>query len=144
MKKLIIIFAALFLLLGGAGAAAYLGYLPLGFLGGEQVAAPETEMIEMGAFNLSVIRGGALKGRVTITISLEVKSGTDKFRVWRMQPVLRDAFIADLHAMLPLKIDDPGFIHGDFMRARLQAIADKRIGRGYVRKLRIYTVRKAS
>ncbi len=46
--------------------------------------------------------------------------------------------------MLPLKIDDPGFIHGDFMRARLQAIADKRIGRGYVRKLRIYTVRKAS
>ncbi len=143
MKKFIIIFAVLVLLLGGAGAAAYLGYIPLGF-GADSIAQADdapTERIEMDPFTMPVIRGGALKGEVTLSIALVVRSGADKFRVWRYQQVLRDAYIKDLHALLSLNLDDTGFLEGEFIRKRLQGIADKVVGRGFVRSVRVYRVR---
>ena len=143
MKKVVIIFAVLILLLGGAGAAAYLGYIPLGFDAESTVQADDapTERIEMDPFTMPVIRGGALKGEVTLSISLEVRSGSDKFRVWRFQRQLRDAYIKDLHALLSLNLDDIDFFEGEFIRIRLRDIADKVIGRGFVRSVLVYRVR---
>ena len=143
MKKFIIIFAVLILLLGGAGAAAYLGYIPLGF-GAESTAQADdapTERIEMDPFTMPVVRGGALKGEVTLSISLLVRSGSDMFRVWRFQRQLRDAYIKDLHALLSLNLDDTGFLEGEFIQLRLRDIADKVIGRGFVHSVSVYRVR---
>lgn len=143
MKKFIIIFAVLVLLLGGAGAAAYLGYIPLDF-GADATAQADdapTERIEMDPFTMPVIRAGALKGEVTLSISLEVRPGAEKFRVWRFQRELRDAYIMDLHALLSLNLDGTGFLESEFIRKRLQGIADKIIGRGFVRSVLVYKVR---
>ena len=143
MKKFIIIFAVLILLLGGAGAAAYLGYIPLDF-GADSTAQADdapTERIEMDPFTMPVVRGGALKGEVTLTISLLVRSGSDMFRVWRFQRQLRDAYIKDLHALLSLNLDGTGFLEGEFIQLRLRDIADKVIGRGFVRSVSVYRVR---
>ena len=143
MKKFIIIFAVLILLLGGAGAAAYLGYIPSDF-GADSMAQADdapTERIEMDPFTMPVIRGGALKGEVTLSISLKVRSGGDKLRVWRFQRELRHAYIIDLHALLSLKLDDAGFFESEFIRNRLRDIADKVIGPGFVRSVLVYRVR---
>ncbi len=144
--KIIIILAVLVLLLGGAGAAAYLGYIPLGF-GTEDTAQVDdapTERIEMDAFTMPVIRGGALKGEVTLSISLEVRSGPDMLRVWGLKRQLRDAYIKDLHALISLDLDDIGFFEGEFIRNRLKGIADKVVGRGFVRSVLVYRVRAVS
>ena len=143
MKKIIIIFAVLVLLLGGAGAAAYLGYIPLGFGAESTVQADDapTERIEMDPFTMPVIRGGTLRGDVTLSISLKVRSGPDMFRVWRFQRQLRDAYIKDLHALMSLNLDEPDFLEGEFIRKRLRDIADKVIGRGFVRSVMVFRVR---
>ncbi len=146
MKKFIIIFAVLMLLLGGAGAAAYLGYIPLDF-GAEDTAQADdepTERIEMDPFTLPVIWGGALKGEVTLSIAIEVRSGPDKFRVWGFKRQLRDAYIKDLHALMSLNLDENGLFEGEFIRIRLRGIADKVVGRGFVRSVLVYRVRSVT
>lgn len=143
MKKLLIIFAVLVLPLGGAGAAAYLGLIPLNVGADDRAAAGQapTERIEMAPFVLPVIRGGAFKGEVTLAIAIEVRSGPDKFRVWRLQPVLRDAYIKDLYALMSLKRHDTGFFESAYMRRRLRDIADKVVGPGLVRSVMVFRLR---
>jgi hypothetical protein len=139
MKKLLPIFVVLILLAGGVGVAGYLGLLAK-----ESPAAGaepgSAELVEMDTLVMSIIAHGSLKAHLSFAVTLEVYDERARIKVQRRELALRDAFIKDMHALLPLKQDQPGFVQGEYVRQRLLRIAERLLGPGQVRAIRVHSL----
>ena len=106
MKKKLLIFGLLGLLvLGGGGTGALFALGIVG--GGDAVAGAEAEppaepdvtytYIEMKPLAAPVIQGNRVLFNVLLTLSIEVSEQTEKERIARFMPRLRDAMLRELH-----------------------------------------------
>ncbi len=144
MKKLVVVLVLVLLLAGGgAGAAYFLGYLPNPLLmahppgpdGTGGGAGEPIETVEMEVFNVTVIRDGSIGPFVTVAVTFECKDKNARINVYRQLPRIRDAFVQDFHAVLPLRPDGPAFLESPFMQRRLQRIAARIVGPEAIRSV---------
>jgi hypothetical protein len=136
VKKILPIIIVLVLLAGGAGVAGYLGLMTKDSPA-EGAESEPPQRVELHPFVISVLSRRGIRAHLTLVVTLEVAGEPGSVMVQRREPRLRDAFIKDLHALLPLKYDRPAFIEGEYLRQRLLRIAERTVGPGHVLAVRV-------
>ena len=82
----------------------------------------------MDAFIVPVIRNGTIKSYITLAVTVECLDAGARVAGHRYLPFLRDAFLRDLHAVLPMQADQADFVESDFVRKRLRGLGESIVG----------------
>jgi flagellar FliL protein len=142
MKKIAII-AVVVLLLGGGGFAAWKFLLGGGKAGTEtpEAAAPAAAgptYLALDPFAVPVIRDDRIARQVILTVKLDLQDAAAKAVVTEKMPLLRDALLTRLHAMLSRGALESGQSF-DAVRLKRQFLAecDRVLGKGVVREVLI-------
>lgn len=128
MKKLAVL-AAVLLLLAGAGAGGW-------WLSDRRSAAGETPppaFVTLPLMSIPVIRDDDRISRtVALQITLELGRPEDKVSVERAVPHLANAFLIELHALLPRRFMQERGSDLDLMKYRLVDVANRVLGSSQV------------
>jgi flagellar FliL protein len=136
--KIVLIAVVALALLGGGGAAYW-------FLLHEEAdpeAAAEAEFVPpifvtVEPITVPIIRDGQLSHHVQVDITLEVSNEEARALVVEEMPRLRDAFIAQLHALLPLRRGTEEGFRADYYKPRLMQVSERIVGPGQVQAILI-------
>lgn len=136
--KIVLIAVVALVLLGGGGAAYW--YL-LQDTADSEAAAKEAFVppifIDLEPLTVTVIRNGQLGNQVQVNITLEVSSEEARTLVQAEMPRLRDAFIAQLHGLLPLRRGTAEGFEPEYYKPRLMQVSEQVLGPGQVQAILI-------
>lgn len=143
MIRLIFIVVAFLLMIGGVvGGLYYWGIDPLAKLGvhlGNAPVAPEAppkpvmpSFVDFGLLLVPVIQEHEVKHQAEMILRLQVEPDK-KDMVGAQLPRLQAAFLEDMMEFLPLSLRDSSELDLAAVRGRLQAVADRVVGRGAVK-----------
>jgi len=145
MKKLIIIIALLIMLTGAAIAA--LKTLGLGpFRDHEKVEkvkkvkAISAIFIDMDPLAIPIFKGNKVIATIQIQVKLETTDEDKSEEIKRKLPVIRDAFIRDLHSFMPRLLKAKERVDVLIVKQRLQYISDKVAGKGTIKNVLVQSV----
>lgn len=139
--KIVLIAVVALVLLGGGGAA----YWFLLHEAADSEAAAEEEFVPpifvaLEPITVPIIRDGQLSHHVQVDITLEVASEEARLLVVEEMPRLRDAFIAQLHGLLPLRRGTAEGFQPDYYKPRLMQVSEQILGPGQVQAILIQGV----
>jgi flagellar FliL protein len=140
MKKLLVIGLVLLLLLGAGGGAAW--WFLLREPPGEAMAAgearpPDKVFVDFEPMVVSVLRGGYAAEHLTFMIILQVTDQEARSTVFRQTLLLRDAFRAELHAVLSSRLMQDRENAMPVLSKRLKAVSDRLVGSARVERVLI-------
>ncbi|MDA0306028.1 MAG: hypothetical protein O3B76_07040 [Proteobacteria bacterium] len=145
MKKLIIIIALLVMLTGGAIAA--LKTLSLGpfknqikTVKAKEIRADTAIFIDMEPLGIPIFRGNRVIATIQIQVKLETGNEDNSEIIKRKMPVIRDAFIRDLHSFMPRLLKAKERVDVLIVKQRLQYIGDKVAGKGLIKNVLVQSV----
>ncbi len=143
MIRLIFIVVAFLLMIGGVlGGLYYWGVDPLAKLGIHLGLTPEVpaakpvvvlpSYVDFGLLLVPVIQEREVKHQAEMILLLQVIPDK-KDDVAQELPRLQAGFLEDMMEFLPMSLRDRGDLDLDTIRSRLQAVADRVLGRGVVK-----------
>jgi len=145
MKKLIIIIALLVMLTGGVIAA--LKTLNLGPFKDQiqavkvkEIKADTAIFIDMEPLGIPIFRGNKVIATIQIQVKLETGNKESSKKIQKMMPVIRDAFIRDLHSFMPRLLKEKERVDVLIVKQRLQYIGDKVAGKGLIKNVLVQSV----
>lgn len=141
MKKIVMIFA--FLVMLGGGAASMLKWLQLGpfqELKKEEKQPKaqkieETITIDMDPLITTIFQENRVAALVQIELKLETQGDKRAERIKYLLPVINDAFLKDMHSFMPRLLKAEERVDAEIIRQRLQLIGDKVAGKGLIRNV---------
>lgn len=147
MKKLVILFGLLLMLVGGTVTS--LKYLKVGpFVETEEekkeVVEEEvedtTKFVDMDPLAISIFQGNAVAAIIQIQLKLETNGEDNVVKIKRIMPVINDAFLRDLHSFLPRLLRAEERLDILIIKQRLQLISDKVAGKGLIKNVLVQSV----
>lgn len=149
MKKLVIIFAMLLMLVGGSLTS--LKYLKVGpFVETEEEGKKKeeaekpvedtTKFVDMDPLAISIFQGNAVAAIIQIQLKLETNGEDNVVKIKRIMPVIIDAFLRDLHSFLPRLLKAEERLDILIIKQRLQLISDKVAGKGLIKNVLVQSV----
>ncbi|MCK6454448.1 MAG: flagellar basal body-associated FliL family protein [Alphaproteobacteria bacterium] len=94
-------------------------------------ASPDPIYLSMETFVIPIMRGGIVDGFVRLDVTLEVPDYDVRREVDRVMPRLRNAILADLHALVALRRNPTGRLSGSdiaTIKSRLMRIIETQVG----------------
>jgi len=147
VKKIMIGFAALLIIAGGAVAA--MKWLGIGPFEAVDVAAVEKEpeepkeetiFIDMDPLMLPVIKGSQIAGTIQIQIKLETQGTDNAIFLKRRLTKVSDAFVKDLHGFVPRLLKKKERLDVIILKDRLKLIGQRLLGKGYIDDVLVQSV----
>ncbi len=146
MKKLVILFAMLLMLVGMSVTS--LKYLRVGpFKDTEAVeekiekqVEDTTKFVDMDPLAISIFQGNAVAAIVQIQVKLETNGDDNVVKIKRIMPVITDAFLRDLHSFMPRLLKAEERIDILIIKQRLQLLSDRVAGKGLIRNVLVQSV----
>jgi flagellar basal body-associated protein FliL len=147
MKKLILLFAMLFMLIGGT--IGLLVFLEEGIFKpkkGEirkiikKEAVDTTVFIDMEPLAIPIFQGNRVAATVQIQVKLEASNEDTAERIKRLMPVITDAFVRDLHSFMPRLLRAEERIDVLIIKQRLQLIGDRVAGKGTISNVLVQSI----
>lgn len=147
MKKLVILFGLLLMLVGGTVTS--LKYLKVGpFVETEEekkeVVEEEvedtTKFVDMDPLAISIFQGNAVAAIIQIHLKLETNGEDNVVKIKHIMPVITDAFLRDLHSFLPRLLKAEERLDILIIKQRLQLISDKVAGKGLIKNVLVQSV----
>jgi len=145
MKKLMISFAALLILMGGA--VSTLKFLKMGpFQDEDAVEVVEEEpeaksiFIDMEPILIPIFQGDQVAAKIQIQIKLETKETEKAIRIQRIMPRIANIFITDLHAFMPRLIKQQERVDVIILKERLKLIASRKLEKGLIDDILVQSV----
>ena len=143
MKKIIVILAALFILVGGA--VATLKWLGLGpFENSETTETEEapdkdpgmqTIFVDMEPIMVQLLQGNAVAMTVEVQVKIETEGQDNAVFLARQMPKISDAFVRDLHAFMPRMLKTKKRIDVLILKQRLQVVGERLMGKGLIKDI---------
>ncbi|OHC77368.1 MAG: hypothetical protein A3B62_02830 [Rhodospirillales bacterium RIFCSPLOWO2_01_FULL_65_14] len=138
MQKLIMIFAVLVML--GGGAASVLKWLQLGPFEGTGEAKKEKKEepakaaipVDMEPLVVTIFQGNKVAALVQIEVKLEAMGEKNAAHVKYLLPIITDAYLRDLHGFVPRLLKAKEKIDPEIIRQRLMLIGEKSAGKGMI------------
>jgi flagellar basal body-associated protein FliL len=138
MQKLIMIFAVLVML--GGGAASILKWLQLGpFEGTAEEKKPKKDepakvamSVDMEPLVVTIFQGNKVAALVQIEVKLETMGEKNAAHVKYVLPILTDAYLRDLHGFVPRLLKSKEKIDPEIIRQRLMVIGERTAGKGLI------------
>lgn len=141
MKKLIIVFSALMMLIGitlSVMKALQIGpFAPTT----EEVAgaaAPKPAPVEPARFIdldpliIPIFHGDSVVTTIQIAVKLETTGSANEGRINRLKPRISDAFIKDLYSFIPRLLQSQERVNVFIIKKRLQMVSEKVAGKGLI------------
>lgn len=148
MKKLIILFAMLLMLVGGSITS--LKYLRVGPFEGTEVVEEKgkieetvedtTKFVDMDPLAISIFQGNTVAGIIQIQVKLETNGEDNVIKIKRIMPIINDAFLRDLHSFMPRLLKAEERIDVLIIKQRLQLISDRVAGKGLIKNVLVQSV----
>ena len=145
MKKIFIGFLVLICIMGGAVGA--MKWLQLGpFAAADTDAKPkrpakgEAKFIEISPLLINVFGNDKVLGNFQFELKLEVWSEPHFVEVRKKAPILKDAFIKDLHTFIPRMLKEYDQLNLAVLQQRLQQRCDIVLGKDVVQSVLIQSV----
>lgn len=148
MKKLVILFGLLLMLVGGTVTS--LKYLKVGpfveteeekkELVEEEEVEDNTKFVDMDPLAISIFQGNAVAAIIQIQLKLETNGEDNVIKIKRIMPVINDAFLRDLHSFLPRLLRAEERLDILIIKQRLQLISDKVAGKGLIKNVLVQSV----
>ena len=143
MKKIIVILAALFILVGGA--VATLKWLGLGPFENSETAETEeapdkdpgmqTIFVDMEPIMVQLLKGNAVAMTVEVQVKIETEGQDNAIFLTRQMPKISDAFVRDLYAFMPRMLKTKKRIDVLILKQRLQVVGERLMGKGLIKDI---------
>ena len=143
MKKIIVILAALFILVGGA--VATLKWLGLGPFENSETAETEeapdkdpgmqTIFVDMEPIMVQLLKGNAVAMTVEVQVKIETVGEDIAVFLSRQLPKISDAFVRDLYAFMPRMLKTEKRIDVLILKQRLQVVGERLMGKGLIKDI---------
>jgi flagellar basal body-associated protein FliL len=148
MKKLILLFLMLLLLIGGTGGSLKLLELgPFKPKKGEvskniflKQKKDTTVFIDMDPLAIPIFQGNKVAATIQILVKLETNSEDNAEIIKDRMPVIIDAFVRDLHSFMPRLLKAKERVDVLIIKQRLQMIADKVAGKGLIQNVLVQSI----
>ena len=146
MKKIFIGFMVLIMIMGGAiGAMKWLQLGPFAVhdakkMEPKKASKGEAKFIEISPLLVNVFGNNKVLGNFQFDLKLEVWGDDNFAKARRMTPILRDAFIKDLHTFIPRMLKEEDQLNLAILQQRLQLRSDLVLGKGIVKSVLIQSV----
>ena len=148
MKKLILLFLMLLILIGGtAGALKFLELGPFKLKKGEvskkffkKQELDTTVFIEMDPLAIPIFQGNKVAATIQILVKLETNSEDNAEIIRDRMPVITDAFVRDLHSFMPRLLKAKEQVDVLIIKQRLKMVADKVAGKGLIQTVLVQSV----
>lgn len=135
MKRIILAVVAV-LLIAGAGAAAWFFFIkakPEDHVRDDvHETAGKPEFLELDSLSVPVIRGGRLDKYIMLRLTLEMKDAKAKAVGKEAMPLVKDAFLRDLHGFFADQPPTDEGIDVRLVKARLMRVSERLFGPGQV------------
>lgn len=148
MKKLVVLFAMLLMLVGLSVTS--LKYLRVGPFKDTEVVEEKreiekpvedtTKFVDMDPLAISIFQGNAVAATIQIQVKLETNGDDNVIRIKHLMPVINDAFLRDLHSFLPRLLKAEERLDVLIIKQRLQLISDKVAGKGLIKNVLVQSV----
>ena len=143
MKKIVVILAALFILVGGV--VATLKWLGLGPFENSETAETEeapdkdpgmqTIFVEMEPIMVQLLNGNAVAMTVEVQVKIETEGQDNAIFLTRQMPKISDAFVRDLYAFMPRMLKTKKRIDVLILKQRLQVVGERLMGKGLIKDI---------
>jgi len=146
MKKIFIGFLVLICIMGGAvGAMKWLQLGPFASADAEankpkRPAKGEAKFIEISPLLINVFGNDKVLGNFQFELKLEVWTEPHYVEVRKKAPILKDAFIKDLHTFIPRMLKEYDQLNLGVLQQRLQQRSDIVLGKDVVQSVLIQSV----
>ena len=146
MKKIFIGFMVLIFIMGGAvGAMKWMHLGPFAVTDPEAMkpkkpAKGEAKFVEISPLLVNVFGNDKVLGNFQFELKLEVWTDDHFAEVRRKTPILRDAFIKDLHTFIPRMLKEQDQLNLAVLQERLQQRCDIVLGKDVVQSVLIQSV----
>ena len=146
MRKLILIFSILVMLVGGTiGALKWLELGPFQTKGvvkkvAKKVEKDSTIFIDMDPLAIPIFRGNRVAATIQIQVKLETNGEDNAEKIKHIMPVLTDAYVRDLHSFLPRLLRSEERIDVLIIKQRLQFIGNKVAGKGLIDNVLVQSI----
>ena len=146
MKKLVILFAMLLMLVGMSMTS--LKYLNVGPFEDTEVVEEKidkpvedtTKFVDMDPLAISIFQGNAVAATIQIQVKLETNGDDNVDKIKRLMPVINDAFLRDLHSFMPRLLKAEERIDILIIKQRLQLLSDRVAGKGLIKNVLVQSV----
>ncbi len=148
MKKLILLFAMLLMLIGGTAGA--LKFLELGSFKPEKGTISKkviqkqeidtTIFIDMDPLAIPIFQGNKVAATIQILVKLETNSEDNAEIIRDRMPVITDAFVRDLHSFMPRLLKAKERVDVLIIKQRLKMVADKVAGKGLIQNVLVQSI----
>jgi flagellar basal body-associated protein FliL len=154
VKKLIMVFAAIMML--GGGAVSIMKWLEIGpfapkpeekAAAGEAPKGPAAEpprFIDLDALIVPIFHGDEIVATIQISVKLEVTGTANEIKVGRIKPRLNDAYIKDLYSFIPRLLENQERVNVFIIKKRLQMVSDKVAGAGVISDVLVQSITDTS
>ncbi len=148
MKKLILLFLMLLMLIGGtAGALVLLELGPFKLKKGEvskkifkKQEKDTTIFIDMDPLAIPIFQGNKVAATIQILVKLETNSEDNAEIIKDRMPVITDAFVRDLHSFMPRLLKAKERVDVLIIKQRLKMVADKVAGKGLIQNVLVQSI----
>ena len=147
MKKLILLFLMLLMLIGGtAGSLILLELGPYTPKKGEvrkviqKQEKDTTVFIDMDPLAIPIFQGNKVAATIQILVKLETNSEDNAEIIRDRMPVITDAFVRDLHSFMPRLLKAKEQVDVLIIKQRLKMVADKVAGKGLIQNVLVQSV----
>lgn len=147
MKKLIVLFLMLLLLIGGTAGALML--LELGPFKPKEGTVKKvirkqekdtTVFIDMDPLAIPIFQGNKVVATIQILVKLETNSENNAEIIRDRMPVIIDAFVRDLHSFMPRLLKAKERVDVLIIKQRLKMVADKVAGKGLIQNVLVQSI----
>ncbi len=147
MKKLMVVFAAILILAGGA--VATMKWLAIGPFEVADAGAKEEEpeepkeeaiFVDMDPLMLPIIKGSQIAGTIQVQIKLETSGKDNAIFLKRRLTKVSDAFVKDLHGFVPRLLKKKERLDVVILKDRLKVIGERLLGKGYIDDVLVQSV----
>jgi hypothetical protein len=149
MKKIVIAFAMLLMLSGGAiSVMKTMGLGPFAKSEGEAAEArmlsEPPRFIEMGLLLIPIFSGDRVITTIQIQIKLETKGTEREAKINKLMPRINDLFLRDLYAFIPRLVKKEGKIRAIVIKKRLEMLATKVAGPDLISNVLVQSITDTS
>ena len=134
MRKIIIIFFAITILLG-SGSFAIMQQLGLGPFAKDdsedKKISESTHFINLDPLVIPIIQGNTVAATIKLELRINAKLEF-KNKIQREMTRLKDAYVRDLHSFFPRLMSDQSDLDVDALKKRLMKISDRVLGTGVI------------
>ena len=106
----------------------------------KKVKADTAIFIDMEPLGISIFQGNKVIATIQIQVKLETTNEDDSDKIKRLMPVIRDAYIRDLHSFMPRLLKAKERVDVLIVKQRLQYISDKVTGKGTIKNVLVQSV----